>query len=89
MKNLLKVAALLAVIVPSQAWADKSIGEQCTERKGMWVGDPIGSMDKGYCLIGSSSITAAKCKAVGGTSAREKCKLDTAAFSKYVKQGPR
>ncbi len=99
MKNIVKAAGLLAalgllaVLAPSPAQAEKSIGEQCIDRGGTWVGSPIGSMSKGYCILaltaGGTVSRDARCKAAGGTPEGAKCKLNAAAFSKFVRQTPR
>jgi len=99
MKHLLKAAAFLAIMLPAQAWAEKTVGEQCADRGGTWIGDPIGSLDKGYCLLTLTANpdvgTAAKCKAAGGALLRDKCKLpatsfpkEATSFPKDVKQAP-
>lgn len=92
MKKLLKAAALLAVMLPSQAWAEKTVGEECADRGGMWIGDPIGSLDKGYCLLTLTANpdvgNAATCEKAGGTLSADKCKLPAASFAKYVKKAP-
>lgn len=99
MKNLLNATGLLAAlgllvtVIPSEARAEKTLGEQCHDRGGMWVGDPINSQSTGFCLLAltaSGNVSrAAKCKAVGGMQEGPRCKLPAAAFSRFIKQAPR
>jgi hypothetical protein len=99
MKNTLKAAGvfaalgLLTTLSPSQARAEKTLGEQCHDRGGMWVGDPINSQSTGSCLlkltVGGGVDSERKCKTFGGIPTSGRCRMKAEVFSKFVRQSPR
>lgn len=101
MKPVLALIALAIIALPSVASA--TIAEECDGRGGTWVGDPIGSMDSGFCMFkmpvnpklgGRYAFTSdASCRASGGevrsNAGGKQCALSPSAVRKFSLRGQR